>query len=49
MINISSDLNIRPSESDCIISVNDNVTCNSYDKSNPVSKAQGFLGRSILI
>jgi len=49
MININSDLNIRPSESDNIISVHDTVTsCNSYDKSNPVYKAQDFLGRSIL-
>jgi hypothetical protein len=48
MTNINSDLNIIPPESDSIISVNDTVTCNSYDKSNSVSKAQGFLGRSIL-
>jgi len=48
MIIINSDLNIRPSESDNIISVKDTVTCNIYDKINPVSKAQGFLGRSIL-
>ena len=48
MINIISDLNIIPSESDSIISVNDTVIFNSYDKSNRVSKAQDFLGRSIL-
>ena len=35
----NSHLNIVPSESDSNISANDILTCNNYDKSNPVFKS----------